>query len=73
MKKSILTVKTITIGLKAKKALSACGIKSKLVKIDYTNSENGCQYGLEFDEQNFYEVISTLRKHGIDYGVYKSK
>ena len=73
MKKSILTVKTITIGLKARKALSGCGIKSNLVKSDYTKSESGCQYGLEFNEQDFYEVISTLRKHGINYGVYKAE
>ena len=73
MKKSILTVKTITIGLKAKKTLSGRGIKSSLVKIDYTKSENGCQYGLEFNEQDLYEVISTLREHGISYGVYKEK
>ena len=73
MKKSILTVKTITIGLKAKKTLSGRVIKSSLVKIDYTKSENGCQYGLEFNEQDLYEVISTLREHGISYGVYKEK
>jgi hypothetical protein len=73
LKKVLLTVKTVTIGLKARKILRVCGIKSSLVKIDYTKSENGCQYGLEFDERDFYEVISALKKHKINYGVYKPK
>ncbi len=73
MKKSIVTVKTITIGLKAKKILSGRGIKSSLIKIDHTKSQNGCQYGLEFNEQNFYEVVSALREYGIEYGVYEPK
>ena len=73
MKKGLLTVKTVTIGLKARKILRGCGIKSNLVKIDYTRSESGCQYGLEFDERDFYEVISALKKHEINYGVYKPK
>lgn len=73
MKKSIVSVKTITIGLKGKKALAKKGIKSSLVKIDYTKTANGCQYGLEFNDRFFYEVISTLRENGINYEVYKSK
>lgn len=73
MKKNIVTVKTITIGLKGKKLLNARGIKSGIVKIDSTRSETGCQYGLEFYERDFYEAISILKDHGISYGVYKQK
>lgn len=70
---SIVTVKTVTIGLKGKKALSAHGIKSRVVKIDAGKSQNGCQYGIEFEADNFYEAISALRESGIEYGVYRSK
>ena len=73
MKTSIVTVKTITIGMKCKKALAARGIKSKLIKIDYSRSEKGCQYGVEFSERDFYDAISALRDCGIEYGVYDSK
>lgn len=70
---SIVTVKTVTIGLKGKKALSAYGIKSRVVKIDAGKSQNGCQYGIEFETDNFYEAVSALRESGIEYGVYRSK
>ena len=73
LKMNIVTVKTVTIGLKAKKILSARGIKSRIVKIDSGNSENGCQYGVEFNSSEFYNVINALRENEIQYGVYKSK
>ena len=53
MKTNIVTVKTITIGMKGKKALASRGIKSSLVKIDFSQSENGCQYGLKFNERDY--------------------
>lgn len=70
---SIVTVKTITIGLKGKRALAAYGIKSRIVKIDASKSQNGCQYGIEFKADNFYEAARALRESGIEYGVYKAK
>ena len=73
VKTDTVTVKTITIGLKGKKALANRGIKSSLIKIDFTQSENGCQYGLRFNEQDYREVISILRENGIEFGVYRSR
>lgn len=73
MKSNTVTVKTITIGLKGKKALANKGIKSNLVKIDFTQNQNGCQYGLRFDEREYYDVISTLKENGIEYGAYKER
>jgi hypothetical protein len=70
---SIVTVKTITIGMKARKALSARGIKSRLVKIDATQTQGGCQYGVEFNSAKFYDAIRALRENDIEYGVYKPK
>ena len=71
MKTNVVTVKTITIGLKGKKALAANGIKSSLVKIDFTKAENGCQYGLKFNERDYRDVIKVLRESNIEYGVYR--
>ena len=73
LRSNTVTVKTITIGLKGKKALAAQGIKSELVKIDFTQTENGCQYGLKFNEHDYYNVISILKEQGIEYGVYKGR
>ena len=73
MKTSVVTVPTVTIGLNGKKALAAKGIKSGIVKIDYTKNQNGCQYGIKFNERDYYDVISTLRERGIEYGVYTEK
>ncbi len=73
LKKSIVTINTVTIGIKAKKALLKHGIKSSLIKIDFTKNQNGCQYGLEFSERDFYNVVSILREIGIQYGVYEPK
>ena len=73
MKTSIITVKTITIGMKARKALSSRGIKSRLIKIDANQSQNGCQYGVEFTATDFYDAIRALRENEIEYGVYKPK
>ena len=70
---SIITVKTVTIGLKGKKALASHGIKSRVVKIDASKSKNGCQYGIEFTAEDFYEAIRVLRENNIEYGVYHSK
>lgn len=73
MKTNIITVKTITIGLKGKKALAKNGIKANIVKVDSTKSQEGCGYGLEFNTRDFYSVITVLRENGINYGVYKEK
>ena len=73
MKTSVVTVKTITIGLKGKKVLASEGIKSTLVKIDFTKAQNGCQYGLRFNERDYRDVIKILKENGIEYGVYKER
>ena len=73
LKRSIVTVNTITIGMKGKKVLSKNGIKSNLVKIDSSKNQLGCQYGLEFDGNDFYNAVSILRENGIQYGVYEEK
>ena len=69
----IVTVKTVTVGLKGKKALSSHGIKAKIVKIDGSEADKGCQYGIEFRDSDFYSAVSILRENGIEYGVYKAK
>lgn len=73
MKTTILTVQTITIGMKAKKVLLRHDIKARIVKLDTSDSKAGCGYGLEFSEKNFYEAVRALRENQIPYGVYKKQ
>ena len=73
LKTKTVTVKTITIGLKGKKALATRGIKSSLIKVDFTKTAEGCQYGLSFDERYYYNAISILKENGIEFGAYKGR
>ncbi len=69
MKHSIFTVPTLTIGIKAKKALAKQGIKSKVIKNEGNKGKNGCAYALEFNTRDYYSVIAVLRNNDITYSV----
>ena len=65
MKTGIITVSTVTVGIKARKILAKSGIKTKIVKLD--SERSGCTYGLEFNIKDFYDIASILRTNKIDY------
>ncbi len=59
-----LQIGSITYAMKARKALSAISIHSKIIK---TSSFNGCVYSIEFPSEKYYSVISELKRLGIKY------
>ena len=65
-----ITVGSVTYAIKVKKILAGIGIKSKLIKVDSTKSEKGCEYGVEFPSSLFLDVVSELKKEKINYSVY---
>lgn len=67
LKFDIVTFATLTHAMKARKYLGKAGLKSKLIKLDSTKTVMGCTYGLEFNSKDVYDVISILRRNGIDY------
>lgn len=67
MKKSILSVPTLTVGLKAKKALEKAGIKVNLIKKDSDGAKKGCAYAIEFDVRYFYDVIGIMQEKELPY------
>ena len=67
LKYSTFNVPSLTVGLKAKKALAKRGIKSKIVKNDLTGERNGCAYAIEFYDKDYYDVVNILRSNGIPY------
>ncbi len=73
LKKDILTVRSVTIGLKCVKMLSGNNIKAKLIKIDSDKTEHGCRYGIEFKSEDFFNVIALMKDHNIQYSVYHLK
>ena len=59
-----LQIGSITYAMKARQALSAISVHSKIIK---TSSFNGCVYSIEFPEEKYYSVISELKRLGIKY------
>ena len=70
MKKTIITLSSVTYAMKAKRQLSRIGIRSELIKVDSSKSKKGCAYGLELPTDSFYDVIAELRRCGFDYSAY---
>ncbi len=73
LKKDVITVKSVTVGLKCVKMLSRNNIKSKLIKTDSEKTEYGCGYGIEVKSEDFFNVISLMKDHNIPYSVYHLK
>ena len=67
MKNDILAVQTVTLAMKARKALSKQGIKSEIIKIDSAIYQNGCSYGIELNSHDFFSAVSTMRDLGITF------
>ena len=73
MKQTTLTVGSVTYAIKAKKALSGIGIKSKLIKVDSSKSALGCEYGIEFSSVYFLDAVAELKKQKINYSLYRQE
>lgn len=65
MQKKLIKIGSITYALKARKALSAIGIRTRLQKT--SSDANGCAYSIEISEQQLFAVIAELKKQGISY------
>ena len=70
MNRRTITVGSVTYAHKARRLLQRRGISSRLVKIDAARSKNGCTYGIEFAESDFYNVVLELKNAGIQYYLY---
>lgn len=71
MKKVTLTFWSITYAIKVRKLLLGIGIKSKLIKIDPSLTNEGCAYGVEIAEAYLLDAVSELKKRGIKYSLYQ--
>ena len=73
LNKAVITLGSMTYAIKSRKLLSKNGIRSKLVKLDSSKTLNGCSYGIELLDKEFYAAIAVLRNEGIGYSIYKEK
>ena len=73
MKSIIVTVATVTYAIKLRRLLLRAGIRSKLVKVDSTNAENGCTHGIQINESDFYSAVVFMQNSGIEYKVFNGR
>ena len=73
MKQTTITVGSVTYAIKAKKALASIGIKTKLIKVDSSKRDLGCEYGIEFPSAYFLDVVAELKKEKINYSLYSEE
>lgn len=61
---------SMTMALKAQKALSREAIRANTVKVSGSHSGKGCVYGVEFDSSLLMRVRSVLSSAGIEVKEY---
>ena len=69
LKTLIISVETVTNAIKARKHLTAAGIRAKLIKLNPAVSEKGCTHGLEIDNKDTYSAVHLLKGLGINYKI----
>ena len=65
----IIMIGSITNAQKAKRALSAGGIRVHLIKNDATDRASGCIYGIELGEGDLLSACGILRTIGLEYRI----
>ena len=65
----IIMIGSITNAQKAKRALSAKGIRVRLTKTDATDRSGGCIYGIELGEGDLLTACGILRTIGLEYRI----
>ena len=67
MKRTLITVGSVTYAQKARKILLRNGIEAKLTKTDKEMVSRGCAYAVEISAADIYEAIRLLRENSIDF------
>lgn len=70
MKKTTVTLDSVTYAIKLRKLLSRAKIKSRLIKVSDGAKMGGCAHGVEFDEEYFYDAVVIMKENGINYSLY---
>lgn len=70
MASRIFSIGGMNAAIRARRYLARSGLAVEVVKIDQRYSQNGCQYGIQFDERYLYDVVRALKTGTIPYHAY---
>ena len=69
MKKTVLSIGSVTHAIKAQRALSDNNLPSKVVKTKTTKSGKGCTYGVEMERMYYVTAEKILDSYKINYSI----
>lgn len=64
----IFALSSLTYAYKGGDALHGAGIRSKIVRLDGTETKNGCRYGIAVSPSECSAALSVLNRSGVKYG-----
>lgn len=64
----IFALSSLTYAYKGEDALHGAGIRSKIVRLDGTETKNGCRYGIAVSPSDCSAASNVLRRSGVKYG-----
>ncbi len=70
MSSRIFSIGGMNAAIRARRYLARVKIESEVIKIDQRYAQNGCQYGISFDDKDLYDVVRTLKMGAIPYHAY---
>ena len=73
MKKTVITVDSVTYAIKLKRVLAKAKIHTRLVKVNQGDLSGGCVHGVELADEDFYQAVVIMRDNNISYSVYNGK
>lgn len=63
----VASLKSMTLAIKAKKALAETNIFSEIIKLEPNMTKKGCAYGIQFDCTWLYTVKDVLTQKRIKF------
>ena len=64
----IVTMKTMTAAVRAKRVAMSAGISCEIVSLDRNMTKNGCAYGLRYPCHTGEKLLLQLSERGVEYG-----
>ncbi len=64
-----ITLGTVSSAIKTRRLLARNKIKTEIIKISKVKSGADCNYGIQFAEEDFFDIVVLLRENGIKYFV----
>jgi hypothetical protein len=67
MNTAFLLVDSVTYAIKARKALSAIGIRASIKKVNSSATGRGCRYGIFIERRHLFSAMAELKQCNISY------